>query len=325
MIFKNRTIPLDSINPDDETHRITTDKDTRILAASIRDLGLINPPLLLAAGPDYTILSGFRRIAACRDLGLPDVEARIADNSSPKLECARVAITDNILQRPLNLVETSRAINMLSAHFEDPENLAKEASKLGLPQSPSVLRKIQPLCHLPPEIQRGILSGSISLSIAGELGRFDRDTSVVFAGLFDRLGIGLNKQKEIITLIEEIALRENVGLGDVLSEKGLRDILNDPDLDRARMAQKTRTYLRRRRFPTIAGAERRFEKNVKALKMGTGTKLIPPRDFEGTVYDLVLSFQDEAALEDRMATLAKILRNPALKNILDRTIPCQKP
>lgn len=320
MVFENKTIPLDSINFDDNTYRITTETDIDMLSASIRNVGLINPPLLLKKKSDFTALSGFRRIAACRYLGWQNIKARIMDNSVSKLECVKVAITDNIHQRSLNLIETSRSINMLSCFFEDAESLAESASKLGLPANPSILKKIRPICHLPLQIQSSILSNNISLAIATELGKFDHVTGIAFTKLFNDLKVGLNKQREIITLIKEISLREDISIQEMLSETDLQDILNNGDLDRTQKAQKVRIYLKQRRFPSIAGAEKSFEKNIKALKMGAGTKLIPPRDFEDTIYTLTLSFKDITELRARMTTLEKILQNPRLKNILDRKI-----
>jgi len=320
MVFENKTIPLDSINFDDNTYRITTETDIDMLSASIRNVGLINPPLLLKKKSDFTALSGFRRIAACRYLGWHNIEARIMDNGASKLECVKVAIMDNILQRPLNLVETSRSINMLSCFFEDTESLSRSASELGLPANPSILKKIQPICHLPWQIQSSILANNISLAIATELGKLDPDTGVAFSKLFNDLKVGLNKQREIITSIKEISLREGITIQEMLSETDLQDILKNENLDRTQKAQKVRVYLKQRRFPSITGAEKNFKKNIKALKMGSGTKLIPPRDFEGTVYTLALSFKDIVELKSHMATLEKILQNPRLKDILNRKI-----
>jgi len=64
-----RLIPLADIDPRDERFRITTRRDSDDLHISIGRLGLQAEPLVLPGASGFVIVSGFRRIAACRGLG----------------------------------------------------------------------------------------------------------------------------------------------------------------------------------------------------------------------------------------------------------------
>ncbi len=57
---------------------------------------------------------------------------------------------------------------------------------------------------------------------------------------------------------------------------------------------------------------------MKKLKLGSGTKLIPPDNFEGTTYILKLFFKNLIELKDRQASIDALIKNPSLKKILDR-------
>ena len=61
-----RLIPLADIDLRDERFRITTRRDCDDLNASIVRLGLQAEPLVLPGAAGLIIVSGFRRIAACR-------------------------------------------------------------------------------------------------------------------------------------------------------------------------------------------------------------------------------------------------------------------
>lgn len=317
MRYKEKRIKLSQIDSRDDFFRITTDANTDDLVDSIDSIGLLNLPLLIENHGNYIIVCGFRRIEACQRLGWSHLNARILHSDTTRFECVKFAITDNAFQRPLNLVEQSRSIHMLSGFFKDQKGLAKKISIFGLPANQSIIKKIKRVCHLSTPIQRGILSKTISLTTALELGNLNKDAGDGFAILFSRLKLGLNRQREVITLVKEIAFRDGISIQDVFDEKGMRHILKNEDLDARQMARKIRNYLRQRRFPSITEAEKTFEKHLKKLELGSGIKLIPPLNFEGTDYTLKISFKDSADLKHHKATFDAIIQHPSLEKILE--------
>jgi len=227
-----QTVPLAGINLQNDEFRITTREDLDELSTSIQRVGLISPPVLIRRACGFTIASGFRRIAACRKLGRQEIIGRILEPEPGRLACLKLAIAANALERPLNLIETSRAFQKLSAFSNSLKELAETASSCGLPANPSIIDKIINLCRLPLPIQTSILSETISLSMANDLARLAPDTAVDFARLFEQLKLSLNKQKEIVTLMGEIACREGTSIRRVLACDTFQRILADEDLDR---------------------------------------------------------------------------------------------
>ena len=311
------SIPLSRINPADDTFRITTRTDVDDLRASIPHDGLLNPPLVIKQASAFRIISGFRRLAACTKLGREEVAARVLNPDLSSLQCLRFAIADNAFQRPLNLIETSRALHKLSTHLNTGTRLIESAASLGLPSNPSVIKKIKDLCLLPEGIQSAILADTISLSMATELKHLTPRCAMAFAQLFDELKLSLNKQREIVTLVKEIARRESLSNQMVLEDRTLQDIIFDPDLDRRQKAYELRAYLRQRRFPQIVKAEARFESRRKQLKLGNDIKLNPPKDFEGTSYTVNMSFSSIAELKALHAKLDRMIQHPGLKEIVE--------
>ncbi len=128
-----QSIKLARVNLQDDTFRITTRTDINDLLESIRYDGLITPPLLIKKDFTFTIVSGFRRIAACQKLDWNEITARILKPDIGALDCLRLGIAENALQRSLNLIETSRCLQKLSLFIPNSRHLAESASSLGLP------------------------------------------------------------------------------------------------------------------------------------------------------------------------------------------------
>ena len=306
------SVPLNRIDTTDDTFRITTRKSVDDLLTSIPYEGLLNPPLVIKKLSAFRIISGFRRLAACIKLGRQKVAARVVNSDSSPLECLRMAIADNAFQRPLNLIETSRALHKLSGHLNTDKHLAESASSLGLPSNPSVIGKIKDLCLLPEGIQSAILADTIALSMAMDLKKMDPHNAMALAQLFGDFKLSLNKQREIVTLVKEIARRDSITEQMVLEDRQLQNIIIDPDLDRGLKTRELRAFLRQRRFPQIVKAEDRFKCWRKQLDLGSDIKLIPPKDFEGTSYTLSMSFSSIAQLKALRTKMDRMLKHPAL-------------
>ena len=312
-----QTISPGDIDAQDLTFRITTRNDIEDLLGSIQKIGLIQPPVLIANSTGYIIVCGFRRIAACRKLGWTPITARILKKSVDRFKTAQLSIADNALQRPLNLVETSRALKLLDDFSPDNQQQREAAAALGLPVSRSVTPAIKKICGLPLAVQDGILKDTINLSMALKLGGLKPETAEGLVRLFDQLKVGLNKQRELLLLLKEIAEREDTAIPQLIAEKHLQEILKIAETDRAVKRQKIRSYLRQRRFPALTKAETDYRKWIGQLKFGNNIKLIPPKDFEGNRFSMTLRFNNRQDLCDLNKKIEKIIKHPAFGKILD--------
>lgn len=306
MRFENKTVPLSSIDIVDHTFRITTNTHVDDLTESLRTVGLVNLPMLIKKGSRLVVISGFRRIQAGSSLGWKSINARIADPGTTRLKCVQYAITDNAFQRALNLIETSRALHLIHGCLPVDEHLTKSTAAFGLPGNLAVIKKILTLHHLPQPVQEYICSGTISLPMALELEKLQPDEGIAVAELFHTLGLSLNKQREVLSMIKEIAVREEKSVSEILTENGFLQILSDQDLNQNQKTQKIRGYLKRRRFPSLVNAEEAFEKLNKALPLDENIRLIPPANFEGKEYTIHLRFDSIEELNMRQKVLSKI-------------------
>jgi hypothetical protein len=310
-----RLIPLADIDPRDERFRITTRRDRDDLHLSIGRLGLRAAPLVLPGAAGFIIVSGFRRIDACQGLGWDSIRARVLQQASP-YQCALKAIAANSLVRPLNLIEISRALRLLDRYAPDGQAPPEDTAALGLPTHAGLAARLKTLCRLPAEVQDAVLEEAVSFAMACEIGRMEEGLAVTFARLFRQLKTSLNKQREIVTQVAEIARREGIDPRHVLAEDRLSRMLDAQDLDRNQKTQRIRRLLRQRRFPALVAAEDKFHALRQRLKLGDNLQLAPPRDFEGTRFTLTLNFESLEEVGRLRVKLDELVDHPDFKTLL---------
>jgi ParB family transcriptional regulator, chromosome partitioning protein len=316
MYYEQRNIKISRIRIENQKFRITTQKNIDSLIRSLHGIGLINALVLLPENDDFIILCGFKRFEAARALGWTKIRASVLPQDTPQKEYVRLCIADNSFQRPLNLIEISKALALLKESFINPEAVMEEAAYLGLPSGIKYLKKIEPLWRMPEPVQEGILSESISLSTAWQLLQMPENEAIAFAKIFESLNCSLNKQREIIILIQEISILENKTISTILAEDRVNDIVSDKDLDKNVKTRQLRSDLRGWRYPNISKTEKAFFTKVEKLGLSERLKLTPPQDFEGDTYRLTLDFKNFQELRKHIKKLDEIIFHPELKEIL---------
>ncbi|MDE6290199.1 MAG: ParB/RepB/Spo0J family partition protein [Muribaculaceae bacterium] len=142
-------IDIDSISPNpDQPRRSFSDEGLDELAASIRELGIIQP-LSLRDAPDggYQIIAGERRWRAAQRAGLHTVPAYVRTASDS--EVTEMALIENIQREDLNAIEVALAFRKLI----DTYDLTQERLSERVGKSRSVITNHLRLLKLPAEIQ----------------------------------------------------------------------------------------------------------------------------------------------------------------------------
>ncbi len=318
MRYKAGSVRLFRIETDNETYRITTRDDVKSLVESIETSGLINPPVFLPLNNNtYRIVCGFRRVRACRRLGWDRVDARFLAPDTAPTQCTLVAIADNRSQRELNLIETSRALNLLSGDLPDDAAVAATAGKAGLPVSPAILSKIRSLGSLPIPMQQGIIDATLSLPMAERLQHMSAEDAQAAFDLFCEIRAGLNVQREILDNAEESARREGARLKDILRSAAMLQIRTDAECDRSRKTGRVRKLLKERRYPVLSAAEEKFARRSRSLGLRRDMKLVPPASFEGRDYSLSLKFNSLEQLQKQKDVIERLLNGDVIKKIID--------
>jgi ParB family chromosome partitioning protein len=318
MDFDYRSVSLSQIDSNDATYRITSRHLSSDLVSSIRDIGLLRPPLLKADGNRYVIVSGFSRIAACRKLGWDSTPAGLMDASTTAEQCAIVAVADKTAHRVLNLVEQAHAANLLASAFEEKSAFNAAARRAGLAISERLVAKLKRVAKLPPLMQSGLNEGVIALPVALAIDQMpDKEAAAAVNQLLYESNYSLNQQREVLDLVMAVSRREGISIPRLLSDGPIGDIRRNAELDHRHKARMIRMRLKTLRYPTISVVEKQFQRLVKKLKLPEKTRLVAPPNFESRSFVLRLEFDSLDDLEEMQEVLTRLTSAPEIKQLWD--------
>ncbi|MBF0468095.1 MAG: hypothetical protein HQK61_04305 [Desulfamplus sp.] len=251
--FTNDTSSVGNTLSSVDSSLSSVDNPLFALAASINSIGLINLPVLRKTnsgsrkaqnGSYFQIICGFRRVQAMKSVGMSDSLAAVLEyqesHEVPKPEyeeshdkelfCAILAIADNAFQRPLTVMEQARGILLLK-RFLSVERIASASPAIfNSTMNHSLVNMLGDLAQMDRSVHELIDQERIAMGPALKLKSRDAESLDAFVTLFSRIRTGLNKQKEIITHIIEIAAREDISICDVIKSDDIREIIGD-DMD----------------------------------------------------------------------------------------------
>jgi ParB family chromosome partitioning protein len=161
------TLPLAQIDPDPNQPRKDMG-DLADLALSIQEQGLVNPLVVeVVDAGRYRLITGERRLAACRSLGLPAVPCIVRTVA----EHARLALqlVENLHRKDLHPLEEARAFKRLMDEF----NLTQRDLARRLGKSVGAVNQTLRILDLQPELLANVQTSehatkSVLLEIAKE-------------------------------------------------------------------------------------------------------------------------------------------------------------
>jgi len=188
---------LSAIKPNPKQPRTVFDEDAlKELAASIKEVGVLQPPVVRKSGADtYELIMGERRVRAAKLAGLTSIPVII--RQTPDNELLREAILENVHRSQLNALEEAAAYNQLLTDFGYTHE--ELASKLG--KSRPLISNTIRLLNLPPSVQRRVAAGTISAGHARALlGLADQYEIEKLANRIVAEGLSVRAVEEIISL-----------------------------------------------------------------------------------------------------------------------------
>lgn len=192
-----REIALSAVSPNPRQPRGVFDEaELEGLAASIRDLGLLQPVVVRAAGEGrYELVAGERRLRAARIAGLSAVPALVRATDDDDL--LKEALVENIHRVQLNPLEEAAAYQQLLEDFGSTQQ--ELAQRLGKSR-PSISNALR-LLTLPPAVQRKVAAGILTAGHAkAVLALSDRAAQERLADRIVAEGLSVRATEEVVRL-----------------------------------------------------------------------------------------------------------------------------
>ncbi len=195
-----KEISVSAIVPNPRQPRRTFDEDAlEELAESIRQVGLLQPVVVRAAGSDrYELIMGERRWRAAQRAGLTEIGAIVKQTQDDDL--LRDALIENLHRQQLDPLEEAAAYQQLLDDFgATHEELARKIGR-SRPHISNTLR----LLNLPPAVQKRVAAGVLSAGHARALLSLDNlEAQEHLASRIVAEGLSVRAVEEIVSVRSE--------------------------------------------------------------------------------------------------------------------------
>lgn len=311
LAFEN--IPIEKISFWDERFRTSYFYDPEPLLRSLRRAGLASPPLLRREGRRYVVIAGWKRVLACRALGLKTLPALITKEINDRRLFFQ-ALEDNTAVRGLRLGEKAEAIRKLRGlGVSDRVLRTRCLPLLNLPPRADFLASLLALAGAEKAVRQLVEEKDYPLAVALSLLRFPpRDRRVLMPLLRP---LGRNKAKEILDEIWEIGVRDSLSASRILRRPEIREILDSAGLSPLQKAERVRLLIKRWRFPHLRAKEKAFAAACRRLGLPPGVSLQPTPFFESEDLTIAVRFRSREELEARLGQLIEIAGSESMSGL----------
>lgn len=169
------------------------------LAASIREIGLIQPITLRKTGPDsYQIIAGERRFRAAQKAGLESIPSYIRHAKDDAM--LEMALVENIQREDLDAIEIALSYQRLMEEL----NFTQEEMSSRVGKKRSTIANYLRLLKLPAVIQKALREKEISMGHARALINIDdSEIQEMIYGQILKYGFSVRKVEEIVRSLSE--------------------------------------------------------------------------------------------------------------------------
>lgn len=165
-------VPVDQIEVAADHLRSTLDQQKLTeLANSIAAVGLLHPILVMENTAGYQLIAGYRRLAACKALGLDTIAAFVLSQDA---STRQIQIVENIHREDLNPIDRAAAVRLFIQ--ENQLSVSEAGRRLGIPRT--TINDWLAVLDLPERYQDAVLnnyyggSSPLTLSHVGLAKRF---------------------------------------------------------------------------------------------------------------------------------------------------------
>ena len=219
-------LPLDELKPfKDHPFKVMEDEEMERLKESIRESGVLIPALARPTENGYELISGHRRLAACRALGLSTMPVIVRNLTD---EEAVIAMVDSNLQRE-HILPSEKAfaykmkMEALSHQGKTSRQVGEkwsvsQISEAGNDSERQIHRYIR-LTNLIPDILKLVDEGRIALTPAVELSYLNSHEQNALYQIMDcdEVTPSLSQAQRLRKLSEDYTLTDS-GISQIMSE-----------------------------------------------------------------------------------------------------------
>jgi len=309
-------INISDIDLTDERYKISfSENDITFLAHSIRQAGLVTPPVVRPLNNKFIVVSGFNRVRALIHNNETKIIVYKTKSDATDCQCLIKSITASAFQKPLTLIELVKSVRRLHQFMDKEEIQKKSCAIFNTELGSKYIEDLLTIGALPDPALELIHHGNLSFKSAKRITSYEKETIKIFINIFSKIKASNNKQLEIILHIMEIAARDAIKPESLFNNQVIQDILFDENKSPGLKTNLLRTYLFEKRFPTIFKTRQMVREKITSIKFGNKIKFLPPQNFESQNFSISFTVKDYSEFVANVQNLNTALGSKELKEI----------
>ncbi|HEA64871.1 MAG TPA: hypothetical protein ENI02_01870 [Candidatus Aminicenantes bacterium] len=302
--MKKKNLPLKEIFLEDERFRISYYFSLEKLILSLQKVGLFNPPLVALQDKRFILVSGWKRVLACIELGLSSLPVFVVEEKD-KLKTFLVAFYENLATREFSLLEKAEILSRLKRFGEDEKKIVQHyLPLLDIPSALSNLESYLAFSQLESEVKRIIHQKNMPFSLVKLFAGFTSQERKSLLPLL--LPSGQNKMKGILEDLKEISRRNDIPAQKILSSKEILDIMGSEKLSPLQKADKIRPILMKKRYPALSSRKESFDSLLKKLQLPKNIMVKSSPFFEEENFSVNFFFGNRKELKTNLVKLQEL-------------------
>jgi len=308
-----KVLPVEEIDLQDERFRIRPTGALDPVMASIREVGLIQPPLLVKREDRLVIMSGWRRVSACLCLGRTDLPVLI-EEIPEDLTAFRKSFYENLSIRKFSPAEKADVLKKFLEFGEEPRILVRRfLPLLGIPSTRRHLDDYLGFAGLDEDTRLMIHEIQPDFATLRILAAMTRKERLLLRPFLQRLG--KNRRKQVLSDLHELTRIRDVSVEEIMGGAELRTVFKNSQPPGFEQAENLRVSLRRLRYPRLSAWRERFSEKIADLELPSDVRIDPGPNFEGDEMSLSFSFRDGEELRDTLRRLMSLAGSRRIEDL----------
>jgi len=308
-------IDIHKIDTADKRFQISPFYSIGPLIPSLKETGLLNPPVITKRENRYIIVSGWKRLAACQKLSISLIPVFVMQEQSDR-EIFKIPIFENLSIRDYTQIEKAVVIRKLYDFGESPENIIKKyMTLLKVPPHYDVMDAYMKIDKLNKKIKEIAHEKKWSFGTLELITEFtENEIQALYPFLKE---LSLNKQKQLVENIFEISKKRDVSVKNLLSSREYLKIQNQENLSSVQKAEKIHLLLRKKRNPTLSAWRESLVKLNDSLDLPEEMTIMPSKFFEEDMISIKLDLKNRDELKKNIDKLKELSKKEEISLLFD--------
>lgn len=269
------------------------------LCTNIKKNGILYPPVLIKSrnSEKFIVVNGFKRLFCALKLEEKSQDCLVMDFDVQSfikgLHLRSSEKNNENLDESLRFYTESRLYKIiLNIKKVFPDFDIDPVFNDFFGKNKLFINKIIRFSDSPYFVQKAFFEGKIALPVLFNVLDYNEYEIKNIISFFNKLSPGLNRQREILVLAEEISHRDDKTISEVLNEDAINQVIENNKISKPQKLSLVINLLNLKRYPEMVNLREKFDLIAFESELNQNPRIIYPKNFEDSNFKIELNFNN---------------------------------